>query len=166
MFNQIINPLDNKSYSIYSNQGKKILKNYVKLYSTNIGGMDPPPQLFPINPNETSSIANMILQQTPNIAKMPLGIEANVATFLNDDDLQNYLLTHKGAAKKINWVKQLNQQFFGEIVEDKVSFESTKYGISIKKEDLENIEMPKHCTSIDDETQKRRASYTIIKICL
>ncbi len=164
MFNQIINPIDNKSYSIYSNQGKKILKNYVKLYSTNIGGSNQGSDQFFINPEDTSSILDMIQQtqqtqqtqqqQTPNITNMPLGIEDKVTTFLDDRDLQSYLLTHTGAAKKINWVKQLNKQFFGDIVEHTDSFESTKYGISIKKKDLENIEMPALCESIDDETQK------------
>ena len=41
MFNQIINPSNNKSYSIYSKQGKKILKQYVKMY---IGGADDSPR--------------------------------------------------------------------------------------------------------------------------
>ena len=41
MFNQIINPSNNKSYSIYSKQGKKLLKQYVKMY---IGGADESPR--------------------------------------------------------------------------------------------------------------------------
>ena len=35
--NKIINPFNNQSYSIYSNQGKQILKQYLKIYQNGMG---------------------------------------------------------------------------------------------------------------------------------
>ena len=34
----IINPLDNKRYSVFSKQGKQILKSYVKIFNNQSGG--------------------------------------------------------------------------------------------------------------------------------
>ena len=111
MFNQIINPIDNKSYSIYSNQGKQILKNYVKLYSTNIGGSD---NQIVIDSGQNPSIVNMIkkskLQQFP-LRNIPIGTQRYITTFLDIRDLQSYLLTHKNAANNINWIEQVKKTF-------------------------------------------------------
>lgn len=41
MYTKIINPSNNKFYSIFSKQGKKLLKQYVKMY---IGGADESPR--------------------------------------------------------------------------------------------------------------------------
>ena len=41
MYTKIINPSNNKSYSIFQNKEKKLLKQYVKMY---IGGADESPR--------------------------------------------------------------------------------------------------------------------------
>ena len=57
MYNQIINPLTNEKISIFSNQGKELLKQYVKQYKN--GGMN----MF----NKLFGAANSITLYTNNI---------------------------------------------------------------------------------------------------
>ena len=62
----IINPLDNKRYSIFSKQGKQILKSYVKIFNNQRGGANHQyalGELLPIDQENRERIRQLLLAQ-------------------------------------------------------------------------------------------------------
>ena len=84
----IIDPLNNKRYSVFSKQGKRLLKRYVKMYSAKIGGMhqdqeelvdQAQEELVLLDPEQNQTIVDMTL----NMRNIPQGVKSKTTTFLN-----------------------------------------------------------------------------------
>ncbi len=154
----IIDPLNNKRYSVFSKYGKQLLKRYVKMYSAKIGGMqeelvDQAQEELVLVPELNPAIVNM----ARNMQDIPQGVKSKTTTFLNNDDLKQYLSTHKDAANEVNWIKQLNQTF-GNIKEELNENKTVKAFTSSKYTDLSiegNLEGIETCGNVNDPKQQK-----------
>ena len=63
----IINPIDNKRYSVFSKQGKQILQSYVKTLNNQSGGMQNNPLLLPLDGEVPQQNIENMLQQIEEV---------------------------------------------------------------------------------------------------